>query len=45
MARIRYLLEKSPEQGELARQLIAEAELYLEKIEAIVADRVSENSN
>jgi hypothetical protein len=45
MARIRYLLERAPEQGELARHLIAEAELYREKIEAIDADRVSENSN
>jgi hypothetical protein len=61
MARIRYLLERAPEQGELARYLIAinrtagrdhpvraliaEAELYLEKIGAIDADRVSENSN
>jgi hypothetical protein len=45
MARVRYLLERGPEQGELARYLIAEAELYLEKIGAIDADRGSENSN
>lgn len=43
MARIRYLLEKGPEQEDFARLLIAETQLYLEKIESIDADRMSEN--